>query len=206
MFLILPWKLFRGGVRFKNFFGPSYEDNQLSFLKYSPILLFLIQPLLGPLLQFFGPAGLFWFFGTTFRMGSGSKTLFEPTNVDYPFLLWKCNSIFFVSNLVFRVVFRVEVRLKNVLRPIYVDNQLWFWKYNLIIYYQFGYILGFFCPFLLPSGGFFCPFGAIFWVGIRFKIFLEPTNVENRFLLWKVFGKIGGLFCTFWTLWGYFFG
>ena len=74
-------------VKFKNFLGPTYVDNYLSFWKYSPIFLFLIQPHLGPLLHFLGPSGLFVLsFGAIFGVGVRFKTFLEPINVDYQFL------------------------------------------------------------------------------------------------------------------------
>ena len=51
--------------------GPTYVDNYLSFWKYSPIFLFLIQPHLGPLLHFFGPLGLFLLALWSFSCGQG---------------------------------------------------------------------------------------------------------------------------------------
>ena len=79
------------------FLGPSYEENQLWFWKYSPFFVFstfifgatfaLFWALRGYL---FGPLGLF------LGSRSGSKTFFEATNVDYQFLFWKHSPIFFV--------------------------------------------------------------------------------------------------------------
>ena len=44
-------------IRFKNFLGPTYVNNQLWFWKYSPIFLFLNWPHFGPLLHIFRPFG-----------------------------------------------------------------------------------------------------------------------------------------------------
>ena len=61
----------------------------------STVLSFLLWPHLGPLLNLFGPfRAIFWSFGICLGLRLGSKTFWEPTNVDYQFLFWKCNSIF----------------------------------------------------------------------------------------------------------------
>ena len=60
----------------------------------------------------------------------------------------------------------------------------------------------------------FGPFGAIFWVGIRFKTFLEPTYVDNQLWFWKVslifsfliWSNLGPFLNYFWAFRGYFLG
>ena len=41
------------------FFGPTNVDYRFLFWKYSPIILFLIQPYMGPFIHYFGPSVLF---------------------------------------------------------------------------------------------------------------------------------------------------
>ena len=129
------WSCFGVGVMFKNFLGPTYVNNQLWFWKYSPILLFLIQPHFGPLLHFFwafwgyflGPFGLFFvaLWGYSWGQYQVQNTFLEPTNVDYQFLLWKCSPIFLIlirpnlgaflaSIRPVRAIFEIGVRFKKV--------------------------------------------------------------------------------------------
>ena len=68
-------------------------------------------------------------------------------------------------------------------------------------------------PFFSPSELSFWPYGANFWVLVRFKFFLEPINVDNQFCFGNtalsfcfLFSQIWGLFCIFWALRGYLFG
>merc|ERR1712215_390845 len=65
---VLNWEKFGAffwiRVRFKNFLGPTYVSNQLWFLKYTPIFLFLLVTFGASFALFFGPLGLlfllFW--------------------------------------------------------------------------------------------------------------------------------------------------
>ena len=77
--------------------------------------------------------------------------------------------------------FEVGVRFKTFLEHIYVDNQLWFWKYSPIFLFSisphFGPLLHFFGAFrgyLMVLWGYFMALWDYYWGGVRFK-----TNFWN---------------------------
>ena len=113
------------------------------------------------------------------------------------------------------LLFQLGSGSKTFLGPTYVDNQLWFWKYNpnflFKIWPQFWPLLQFF----------FGPFGAIFVVpwglflqsGSGSKTFLEHTYVVNHLCFWKyspifllLLRPNLGPFLPFLGLWGLFLG
>ena len=123
-------------------------------------------------------------------------------------------SFFFTSFGPFKAIFGVGVRLqKTFLGLTYVDNQLCFFKYSstclFLVQQHFGPLL----HFSGPLGLSFWPFWANLWVGVRFKIFLEPTYVDNQLWFWKVslifsfliWSNLGP-FWTFRAFRGYFLG
>ena len=102
---------------------------------------------------------------------------------------------------------------KFSLGPTFVNNQLWFWKYSPIFSFFF-FDSATFWPLLHLFGSFgaiFQPsFGAILF---RLRSVLEPTNVDCKFQFWRyspIFLFLNrpnlGLFCTFWVIWGFFWG
>ena len=75
-------------VRFKNFFG-TYLCRHSTLVLEVKSYLFVFEPAtFWPLFHFFGPFGaIFWPFGSIFLgRGQVSKTILEPTNVEYQFL------------------------------------------------------------------------------------------------------------------------
>ena len=77
--------------------------------------------------------------------------------------------------------FEVGVRFKTFLERIYVDNQLWFWKYSPIFLFSISLHFGPLLHFLGLFGAILWSFGAILWPfetiiggGVRFK-----TNFWN---------------------------
>ena len=57
----------------------------------------------------------------------------------------------------------------TLLEPTNLDYQFWFWKCSPIFLFLIWPNLGPFLALLGPSGLFYLPFMAIFWVEIRFK-------------------------------------
>ena len=83
--------------------------------------------------------------------------------------------LFGVSFWPFEAILGSESGSKTVLGPTYVDKQLWFWKYSSIFPFLIRPDLG---PFHV-----FGPFGAIFGVGVRIKIFLTFLYRESTLVL-----------------------
>ena len=119
-----------------------YVDNQLWFLKYSPIFLFLIRKYMWPLLHFFGP---FWTTFLALWAISGVRVRFKNTFRTYlcrqsirvleiqPYLL-AFNLAKFVGGLHFLGLLGLFLGLgsgsNTFLGPTYIDNQLQFQKYS----------------------------------------------------------------------------
>jgi len=85
--------------------------------------------------------------------------------------------------------------------PTSANYQLWFWKYSPIFLFLIGKICGLFFT--------FGPFGAIFWVWVRFKNFFRTINFgfgSTALTFGFKFGHILGLFCTFLGPLGQYFG
>ena len=152
--LILKMTLIAWLIMWK--YSPSFVFNSATNFGFgSTAHFFLIRQHLGPLLQ-------------------------------YQFLFWKGIPIFLFNLAKFGTIlhflgplglfFGLFSGSKTFLRPFYVDNQLWFWKYSHIF-------LVVICPYLGPLllffgsfGAFFWQFGAIFVVGVRFK------NISGTYL------------------------
>ena len=92
----------------------------------------------------------------------------------------------------------------------YVNNQLWFWKYSFIfLFYSatFRAFLHFFGPF----GAILFPFGAFFEVRVRFKNIFGTYACRQSTLVLEILPYLFifnsakfGVFCTFWVFRGYF--
>ena len=158
--------------------------------KYTPIFFFLIQPYLGPLFHFLGRSGLFLW------SGSGSKTFFEPTNVDYKFLFWQCNSIYFWGWGQAQKLFETYLCRQSTSG---LEVRSYLFNFDLASFRAS------FAIFWALRDDFFWPFDFIFfWIGI----FLEPTNAleVQSYLFVLNWEKFWAFFCTFWALRAYFFG
>ena len=190
--------------------------------------MFLICPYSGPLLHFYAP---FWIFfcpmGLFLGSRSGSKTVLEPTNVDYQFLFWKYSPIFlflirpnfgpFCTFWALRgyffwsygAIFGVQVRFKNVFGTYWCRLSIFVLEVQPYLYvFNSGKFLTFLGPLV-----FFGQLGLFLGSRSGSKTFLEPTTVNYQFLFWKyspiflfsIWQNLGP-FCTFWALRGYHFG
>ena len=149
------------------------------YQKYSPIFLFLNWQYLGPLLHFFWPFRDYLFGPSGLFVGSGydSKIFLGPNYLDSSNLFVFDSAKFgalFCNIWVFRGYFQGWSQVqKPYLRPSCIDNELWFWKYSNILYFQFDHIWGLLCTFLGPSGLLFGPLGLFLWSGSGSRPFLE---------------------------------
>ena len=117
--------IFRVGVRFKNFLGPTYVDNQLLVFEVQPYLFLLVLVTFGASFVLFGTfMAIFGSFGLFLGSGSDSKTIFgtylcsQSTLVlevqTYPFAFISAKfGAFFALFGPFKAIFGVGVKLKN---------------------------------------------------------------------------------------------